>query len=218
MGGDHQSVTDEAGVRPRLAVARYGQHDQVGFDGAQRLVSDAEPIDHSGRKVLHRDVAMARQFARDRGRLRLGKIELKTALGLVPLVEAAGAVDARLTLRVRRNDTVDARALAGFDANHLGAQMRQLQSTKRSRPHPAKIQDAHPAERSRRLTRDIIRRGRGDSSLGGNLRHHLPLMFTQTGSRASHRPSHRRGLERRARRQHGGLARAQASERRTRGF
>src|SRR5215510_13165862 len=90
---------------------------------------------------------MRDEAQRDLDRRGIAEVEREAALALIPLIEAAGAIDAGFALSKGWNKPIDLGLFGTFDPNHLSAQMRQLQSAKGSLPHPGKIQHSHPLER-----------------------------------------------------------------------
>ena len=112
---------------------------------AQDLVAQTHPVDHAGREILDRDVAMAHQLAGDRDGFRARQVKLDAELVVIPLVERSGAIGSLDTAGERRQTARGAQPLRAFDANHLGAQVGQLQRAVWTGPYPTEVQNAHTA-------------------------------------------------------------------------
>src|SRR5579875_3980946 len=140
MGRHNRAVADIIAKWSALAVAGQRNHDQVGFYGAQAMVSNAKPIDDPRRKILRGDIAMARQFMHQRDALRLLQIDLDAQLVVILLVETAAAVESRLAVGLRNEQAADAGMARAFDPNHFRPKAGELRGAERSRPHPAEIE------------------------------------------------------------------------------
>src|SRR5262249_22695978 len=101
-------------------------------------------------EVLDDDVARGAEAARDLDGLGLLEVERDAALPLVVLVEVAALVRAHLELGERRQHARDADAGRRLDADHLGAEVRQLERAERAGPHPGEVGDADAFERTPR--------------------------------------------------------------------
>ena len=75
------------------------------------------------------------------------QVERDALLPLVVLVEVAAAVRPRLELGERGQQARDAEAGRALDADHLGAQVRELERAERAGPHPGEVGDAEARER-----------------------------------------------------------------------
>src|SRR5207249_11701141 len=84
----------------------------------QLLVTEAELLHDARREVLDHDVATRDELAGDLDCLGAAKIEEDTLLSLVPLVEVAGSVRARLdVVRKDRQPAAEVDSCIRFDAN-----------------------------------------------------------------------------------------------------
>ena len=98
MSAQQHAVADVTAVRPRLPVAGKRRHDDIRLDRPETLIGEAETLGRTGSVVLRDDVAMCRQLVDNLYRFGTRQIQLKAALALVPLVEAAAAVEPGLAL------------------------------------------------------------------------------------------------------------------------
>jgi hypothetical protein len=85
-------------LRAVLAEARYRAIDELGVDGCQRCMADAELVHHAGAEVLHHHVGLGGKAMHDLDRLRLGEIEGETALVGVDAHESGRQVARRPVL------------------------------------------------------------------------------------------------------------------------
>ena len=76
------------------------------------------------------------------------EIQRERFLALIVLIEIAGAIQPQeFAVGPWRKLARDARAGFGLDANHVGAQMRELQRAIRARPHPREIANSDSGKR-----------------------------------------------------------------------
>ena len=74
----------------------------------------------------------------------IAEVERNAALALIPLIEAAAAIDAGLAFSKRWDKAVDLGLFCTFDPDHVSPEMRQLESTEGSLPDLRKIQHPNP--------------------------------------------------------------------------
>src|SRR5262249_13461539 len=115
-------------------------------DVAQTLVGQPHTGNHARREILYHQIAMRDETQRYLDRSGIAQVERDAALALIPLIEAAGAIDAGFAVSKRRNKTIDLGFFYTFNPNPLSPEMRQLQSAKGPLPHPGKIQHSNPFE------------------------------------------------------------------------
>src|SRR6185369_15152009 len=92
------------------------------------------------------DVARGAEPLGDVERLGLLQVEREASLALVVLVEVAAPVRVHLEVGERGEHARHADAGGGLDADHLGAQVRELQRAVRASPHPGEVGDANAGE------------------------------------------------------------------------
>src|SRR5215831_17276485 len=129
-------------LRTCSPVARHRNHDDVRFHLLQYRIAEAEPIHDARRKVLANDIALRHQLFGDGHSLWLLEVECQAELALIVLVEIAAAIDPCLALGPRRQHARDTGPTRRFDADHLSAEMRELQSAERPGPHPSEVGNA----------------------------------------------------------------------------
>ena len=163
----------------------------VGAQLAQHLVAETHALHDAGGEVLDDDVARAQQPRATASASRMLQVERRGSLSLVVLVEVAAAVRTRLEVGERRQQARDAGA-SRLDADHLGAEMRELQRAERARPHPGEVGDPDAGERS---THRPLRVRSTPSHLAGPRRCAAP----SSGAGRAERPGRRARAVRRAR-------------------
>ena len=142
-------------VRPGPArpQRRHRAEDDLGPDGAQRVVVEAHPRDRVGRQVGDHDVGRRHQAAHDLAPLGLHRVQRQAALAAVALQEhRAGAV-----LRDRLYPSVLAAAQL-LDADHVGAEVGQQRGAERPRDVAAEVEHAHARQHAGGVARVLRHR------------------------------------------------------------
>ena len=139
-------VTDQAGVRPVLPVARQRAIDEARVEFAQGFVVAAEPRDDAGPESFDEHVGVGDQFAQDLPRRVVLEIERYAALVAVQRVErgaAPGFALVHLVGSLARHPSA-----AGFlDADYVRAQVSQNHRAERAGGHPGQVNDFYSLQR-----------------------------------------------------------------------
>ena len=140
---DSRSVAHIVFLRPAMAIAGDGGHNQGRIPLCQLLIAQAQTLHHAGGKVLHHNVGFLNQGGDNGKGLRLAQVEQGAFFALMPLVEIARAIETRLHAgRINRHTASEVGAHMRFNPNDLGSQVGQLQGAVGARPRPTEIDDA----------------------------------------------------------------------------
>jgi len=123
-------------VRPGLAVTADRHINQLWIDRFQRFITQAQTLHHPGAKLLEHDVVFAQQLLDDLQRFGLFQIQRQTALVAVQI-----SVAGRDTAIMRRQHPQQIHTGWRFDAQHLGAHVRQQQRGERPRQQGREIEN-----------------------------------------------------------------------------
>jgi hypothetical protein len=136
--------------RARLAEAGDGAVDEIGLDGGERRVVDAQALGHPGGKILHGHVGLPREIADDVARLRAPEIEPHALLADIdPREIRALIVAARVELEVALAHVVAAPRT--LDLDHAGAEVGEEARAVGPGEHAREVEDEEIGKRSGRV-------------------------------------------------------------------
>ena len=140
--------------RPRertvLPERRAAQHDYVGFDFDQVVVSEIVLRHVADGEIFGDEIALPDNLARDFLRLGHRKIQRETAARGIDRVEDSAAIGADRSVGAGQKPHQVGRARR-FDSDHVGSQSAQPRGRVRDREDPAEVGDANSFQRPRLL-------------------------------------------------------------------
>ena len=134
-------------TRPRVTEAADRAVHEPRVDLRQRLVTEAELVEHADAEVLHDHVGVADQFAQ---RVPVGlllEVEHDAALRAVDAGEVAAVVMLGVALRERAAVAGEV-ALRRFDLDHVGAEVGEQHRAERAGQRGGEVDDADVGERT----------------------------------------------------------------------
>ena len=140
QGPDGRSVGAQVAQRAVLSGGGNGCHDDVGLDGAERFIAEAQTIHHTGREVLDDNIAAGRQSFGEFDSLRFADVEGNAQLAAVDVVEHRVLFGVGLVADDGSAQSHIVQTLAGFNLDDLGAHVGQNHAGDGAGQHPAEIQ------------------------------------------------------------------------------
>ena len=148
---DHEVVAGPIGRRPGGPVAADREMDELGVDGVERLVIEAEPREPAGPEVLDEHVGVLERPAQDRPAVVRAQVEAERALVAVDREEIGRGPSAGGRIpHPRRSPAAGRITLGRLDLDDVGTEVGEDHRAVRAGEDGREVDDADPAERAGR--------------------------------------------------------------------